>query len=138
MTKTESYLEFLTAEGYRPALDDDKDITFKHERICFILFPNEKDDTFFRLMIPFFWELETPEETERATNVMMKLNADYKAAKFYIMQNDVCVAAEAFYSKPDDAKPLIGRYIDLLSSAMREFRQTMRDEAPPSPPLAQA
>ena len=32
MTKTESYLEFLTAEGYRPALDDDKDITFKHER----------------------------------------------------------------------------------------------------------
>ena len=138
MTKTESYLEFLTAEGYRPALDDDKDITFKHERISFILFPNEKDETFFRLMIPFFWELETPEETERATGVMMKLNADYKAAKFYIMQNDVCVAAEAFYSKPDDAKPLIGRYIDLLSSAMREFRQTMRDEAPPAPPLAQA
>ena len=54
------------------------------------------------------------------------------------MQNDVCVAAEAFYSKPDDAKPLIGRYIDLLSSAMREFRQTMRDESPPAAPLAQA
>ncbi len=138
MTKTEIYLEFLNTEGYRPALDEDQDITFKHERINYILFPNEKDETFFRLMIPFFWELETPEENERASKVMMKLNADYKAAKFYVMQNDVCVAAEAFYSKPEDVKPLIGRYIDLLASAMREFRQLMREEAPPAPPLAQA
>jgi hypothetical protein len=138
MTKTELFLEYLTTEGYRPSLDEDQDITFKHERINYILFPNEKDDTFFRLMIPFFWELETPEETERATKVMMKLNADYKAAKFYVMQNDVCVAAEAFYAKPEDVKPLLGRYIDLLASAMREFRQLMRDEPAPSTPMAQA
>jgi hypothetical protein len=138
MTKTELFLEYLTTDGYRPTLDEDNDISFKHERINYILFPNEKDETFFRLMIPFFWELETPEETERAMKVMMKLNADYKAAKFYVMQNDVCVAAEAFYAKPEDVKTLLGRYIDLLASAMREFRQLMRDEAPPAAPLAQA
>ncbi len=137
MTKTETYMAWLNEQGYRPELDNDQDIAFKHERINFVLFANEKDETFFRLMVPFFWELETEEETERATKVIMKLNTDYKAAKFYIMQNDVCVAIESFYGQVEDVFPVLGRQIDLLASAMREFRQVMREEAP-KPPLAQA
>ncbi len=137
MTKTETYMAWLNEQGYRPELDNDQDISFKHERINFVLFANEKDETFFRLMVPYFWELESEEETERATKVIMKLNTDYKAAKFYIMQNDVCVAIENFYGKIEDVFPVLGRQIDLLASAMREFRQLMREEAP-KPPLAQA
>jgi hypothetical protein len=137
MTKTEIYMNWLTEQGYRPELDKDGDVAFKHERINFVLFSNEKDETFFRLMVPFFWELESEEETERATKTIMKLNTDYKAAKFYIMQEDVCVAIESFYQKPEDVFPVLGRQIDLLASAMREFRQLMREEAP-KPPLAQA
>lgn len=138
MTKTESYMNWLTEQGYRPEIDKDGDVTFKHERINFVLFSNEKDDTFFRLMVPYFWELESEEETERASKVIMKLNSDYKAAKFYIMQEDVCVAIESFYANFEDVYPVLGRQIDLLASAMREFRQTMREETAPKPPLAQA
>ncbi|MFN3267530.1 MAG: YbjN domain-containing protein [Deinococcales bacterium] len=137
MTKTEGYINWLTEQGYRPEIDKDGDVTFKHERIHFVLFSNEKDEAFFRLMVPFFWELESEEETERASKVIMKLNSDYKAAKFYIVQVGVCVVIESFYAKYDDVFPVLGRQIDLLASAMREFCQTMREEAP-KPPLAQA
>jgi hypothetical protein len=138
MTKTETYMAWLNEQGYRPELDNDQDISFKHERINFVLFANEKDETFFRLMVPYFWELETEEETQKATTTIMKLNTDYKAAKFYIMQNDVCVAIECFYAKIEDVFPILGRQIDLLASAMREFRQLMREDTTPKPPMAQA
>ena len=101
MTKTELYSDYLTQEGYRPSLDKDGDLTFKHERINFILFANEKDEEFFKLMIPFFWPIESEEERERAGRVMHRLNAEYKAAKFYPIDDDVCVCVECFFETPD-------------------------------------
>ncbi len=138
MTKTEIYSDFLTTEGYRPSLDKDGDLTFKHERINFILFANEKDEEFFKLMIPFFWPIESEEERERAARVMHRLNAEYKAAKFYPIDGDVCVCVECFFETPEHFKKVFGRCIDLLAAAMREFRQHMREETPSKPPLAEA
>jgi hypothetical protein len=139
MTKVETYMDILRTEGYRPELDQDGDVAFKHERIHFVVFANEKDEQFFRLMIPYFWPIESDEERARATKYIMQLNLEYKAAKFYLVRDgtDVCVVIEAFYAKPEDVKPVLGRCIDLSASAMREFQSLMRDSAP-KPPTAEA
>jgi hypothetical protein len=137
MTKTDSYLEYLRQEGYRPELDNDNDIVFKHERITFVLFANEDDEAYFKLMIPFFWKLESAEETDRAIRFMNQLNTEYKAAKFCPTGDNVSVFAECFYDQPDQYKPVFARYVDLLATAMREFRQLMLEESP-KPPVAEA
>ena len=137
MQKTEMYQEHLRGEGYRPEIDKDGDIVFKHERITFVLFANEDDEQYFKLMVPYFWELETPEETERAVRVMTRLNREYKAAKFCQTGDDVSLFVECFYEHPEQCKPVFARYVDLLAAAMREFKQLMLEEAP-RPPIAEA
>jgi Putative bacterial sensory transduction regulator len=138
MTKTQIYLDYLREEGYRPELDKDGDVVFKHERVTFIIFANEDDEQYFKMMIPYFWELETAEETDRAMRVMMRLNREYKAAKFCETGEDVSLFVECFYETADGFKSVFARYVDLLSSALREFRQLMQEETPQARPIAQA
>jgi hypothetical protein len=117
MTKTQLYMDYLREEGYRPELDKDGDVVFKHERVTFIIFANEDD---------------------RAMRVMMRLNRAYKAAKFCETGEDVSLFVECFYAQADGFKPVFARYVDLLSSALREFRQLMVEEKPHERPVAQA
>ena len=138
MTKTQMYLDYLREEGYRPELDKDGDVVFKHERVTFIIFANEDDEQYFKMMVPYFWELETAEETDRAVRVMMRLNREYKAAKFCETGEDVSLFVECFYDTADGFKSVFARYVDLLSSALREFRQLMQEETPQARPIAQA
>ena len=138
MTKTQLYMDYLREEGYRPELDKDGDVVFKHERVTFIIFANEDDEQYFKMMIPYFWELESAEETDRAVRVMMRLNREYKAAKFCETGEDVSLFVECFYETADGFKTVFARYVDLLSSALREFRQLMVEEKPHERPIAQA
>ena len=59
-------MDFLQEEGYRPSQDEDGDIVFKHEAVTYLLFVEEEDTNYFRLVYPAFWEISTPDEEEKA------------------------------------------------------------------------
>ena len=83
------YLEHLKDEGYRPALDDDGDIYFKKEGKTYLIILDEDDPTFFRLVFPNFWEIESDEERERVVHAASAATAATKVTKVFPVEDNV-------------------------------------------------
>src|SRR5438045_2642816 len=101
MSKAEMYMEFLREQGYVPRLDDDGDVVFKCEGRTYILFGEEKDEPYFRLVFPAFWPLETAPEEEQARTAINELNAEMKVMKLFVLRDDVWAAVEMFLEPID-------------------------------------
>ncbi len=128
MTKAELYMDYLREEGYVPRLDDDGDVVFKREGGTFVLFADEEDRSYFRLVFPAFWEIESEEEDEMARAVINELNADLKVMKLYIVRNNVWAAVEMFLDPIENFPNVFPRCVRLLASGVNKFQQRMRPD----------
>jgi hypothetical protein len=126
----EFYKDYLADEGYRPAIDGDGDVTFKHEGRNYYISVDEDDTQFFRLIYPAFWKIESEEELELAIQTCIETTKMIKAAKFYLADNNSYVSAsiEAFFSSPDEVKKIFPRYIGCLQNAVTSFAEEMRNK----------
>lgn len=126
MTKTEMYLQFLKEEGYVPRTDDDGDIIFKVEGGSYLLFAAEDDQEFFRLAFPFFWEIESEEERQRALVAASRVTADMKLAKVYLVEDNVWASVEMLIDPIENFKPVFRRSLDILRHSVHEFGTAMK------------
>ncbi|MEW8977035.1 MAG: hypothetical protein AB2385_01410 [Symbiobacterium sp.] len=126
MTKAEMYLNFLKEEGYVPRYDEDGDIVFKVEGLSYLLFASEDDEPYFRLALPFFWKIESPEEHQRALAAACRVNAEIKVVKVYPVEDKVWASVEMLFSPPDGFRPVFGRALQLLRHGVNYFRELMR------------
>jgi len=81
------FQRFLEEEGYRPTIDNDGDIVFKHEGGTFIILVRGEDDEYFILLYPNFWEIESDEELERAYLACNTANREQKVAKVWVRED---------------------------------------------------
>ncbi|MSR31979.1 MAG: hypothetical protein EXR99_10785 [Gemmataceae bacterium] len=125
MNKQDLYLEFLKEEGYRPTLDDDGDIVFKHEGQTYILFAETIDSSYFRLALPAFWEISSPDEEEKGIHLCMELNAELKVVKVYQLGDKLWAAVEMFCDPVETFKPVLTRCLRVLQIAAGRFRDRM-------------
>jgi hypothetical protein len=125
MSKAEMYSEYLREEGYVPRVDDDGDVVFKKEGGTYILFADEEDKTYFRLVFPAFWEIESEDEDERARQAINELNADLKVIKLYVVRNNVWAGVEMFIDPIESFRATFPRSIRLLANAVNKFREKM-------------
>jgi hypothetical protein len=126
--KVELYMEYLQGEGYAPKVDDDGDVVFKHEGGTYIMFADEQDRTYFRLVFPAFWEIESEEEGEQVHQTMCELNGGLKVVKFYVVRNNTWASVEMFVDPIENFPAVFGRCLSLLGHARNQFRQKMRPE----------
>ncbi|MDR0599456.1 MAG: YbjN domain-containing protein [Treponema sp.] len=121
------YVMYLRDEGYRPSVDSDGDVVFKAEGLNFYIDVDDEDLESFRVVLPKFWELESPEERIRAYEVANYINRTTKVAKVFIIssEDDVSMDANIYIGKPDDFKLHFRRMINLLIAELREFRDKM-------------
>ena len=126
-TKADLYLEYLREEGYRPELDADGDVKFKHEGRTYYLLVEEEDRPYFRLIAPYFWSIESEEERERALRVMANVNADLKVVKIYPTREDTTASVELFLVPIESFRAVFPRCMSLLANAVSRFIQGMRE-----------
>lgn len=120
------YFEFLKEEGYVPRYDNDGDIIFKVEGLSYLLFASEDDDEYFRLALPFFWEIESEEERGRVLAAATRVNAEVKVVKVYTVDDNTWASIELLFGSPEHFKPVFGRAIRVLRHGVERFSEIMR------------
>jgi hypothetical protein len=125
--RAEMYRSFLNMEGYLPKIDEDGDVTFKHEGKHYFIAVSEKDDEFFRLVFPAFWAIESETEREQATRAALQATADTKVAKVFVNRDDTWASIEMFCSPPEAFKPVFQRSLRALAAGVDAFRRKMQE-----------
>jgi Putative bacterial sensory transduction regulator len=125
MTKLALYQDYLTEEGYRPTVDDDGDLVFKCEGKVYILYASESDKSFFRLVFPNFWAIESEEERQRVYQSCTLANAQVKVAKIYTVGDDTWASVELFLAEPEHFKPVFERSLRAVEAAVDMFVEKM-------------
>ena len=119
------YMDFLTAEGYRPSVDDDGDVLFKHEGGHYYISVAEEDELFFQLVYPRFWSIEDEDERQRVLSSANEINLRFKVVKIYTRDGDTTATLECFMSSLDDFKAYFERCMRAVQRAVSEFREMM-------------
>ncbi|MFN6052958.1 MAG: T3SS (YopN, CesT) and YbjN peptide-binding chaperone 1 [Gemmataceae bacterium] len=125
--KQDFFMEFLREEGYRPQLDEDGDILFKHEGQSYLLFVENSDPGYFRLVYPAFWEISTPDEEEKSSQFIMDINAEMKVVKLYQLADKLWAAVEMFCDPIENSKSVFQRCLRVLQLASNRFMDKMRE-----------
>ena len=123
-TKKEVYLEYLTANCYKPETPEDNLITFKRQGFHYLMATYEDDPQFFHLSIPDFAPaFHDDSELNTAIQIANWLTAKFKGAKVIVVDGDVHANLELFFGDPSEFVPIFERATDILASAVFEFRQ---------------
>ncbi len=120
------YLEWLTAEGYRPEIDEDGDVRFKSEGFLMFVM-SSTDPTYLQLLLPNFWSIDDASERAAAHVSANEVNRNLKVAKVFQNEaaDDVSATVEMFVSDPREAIPHLARCLRVLATAVAMFRRGM-------------
>ena len=118
--------EYLVAEGYRPEVDEDGDIRFRHEGRTLYLILDASDLCYLRLSMPGVWECEGPEQERRALEAVNAVNRDLKVVKCVLVDGIVWASAELFAEPPETFRAVFRRCLDAIGSAAWGVRARMR------------
>jgi hypothetical protein len=121
------YLDHLAEEGYRPTVDEDGDVRFKHEGGTYFILQNS-DENYLQVLFPNFWSIESPDELRAVDRAVSAVNDRFKVAKFYVRSDELNVhaTAELFVTSPHVAVLHLRRCLDVLATASRAFRDEVR------------
>lgn len=132
MTKqdiAERYRQHLAAEGYAPWIDEDGDVVFRCEGRTYCIIIDEDEPTFFRLIFPNFWPIESDRERIRALQAAHEATRKTKVAKVIQRSDDVWATIELFVGDPEDAMQRLQRSLSALRTAVRTFAEVMDETA---------
>ena len=128
------YVDFLARAGYRASIDDAGDVLFRCEGRSYYLMVDDDDPTYFRLLFPNFWSIDSSPEHQRALLAAADVTAEIKVAKIYVLADDTQAAAEMFLADPDDLLRDLPRVFDralqALQGAVHRFCELMQDRRP--------
>ena len=127
------YSSTLEQEGYRPELDDDGDVRFRHEGSSFFIEVREDDPVFFRLVMPNFWDIESPAERLRVIEAANHACSEVKIAKVFIIRDSTWCAVELFLPSQEQFKSILQRCLLTIRNSVACFSEHMRNEAPKPP-----
>jgi len=127
-------VEFLIAEGYRPRVDEDRFVTFKHEGGFYYVDLDPNDTFYIRLVHPNFWKLAGQEEVPRAYAAAGSATLGIKAAKVVVLPDEakVSAAVEMFVQTAEQFEVMLPRCLTCIQAAVRHFAQEM--QRPPVDP----
>lgn len=130
MSLAETYLEFLAGEGFAAELDEAGDVGFEIDGKAYFIMVDDDDPSYFRLLFPNFWSIDSESEHQRAMLAAAEVTAEIKVAKVYVLGDDTQAAAEMFLATPGDARPVFDRALRALQGAVRRFCEIMQDRRP--------
>lgn len=123
------YTEYLTAEGYRPEIDSDGDVSFKREGRTYFIDATaaEKDQKFFRVALPNIFPIENDAMRSKVLAAADYANAKLKVCKVYTVKDNVWLSVELFVDSPDDFKPVFARAMSTFDLTVLTFLEKVRE-----------
>ena len=121
------YMEYLTAEGYRPEVDSDGDVSFKREGLTYYIIVNEGDAEFFELALPNIHHIESDTDRVDVYAAADYSNAKSKVSKVYMVNDDVWVTAELFVASPGDFKAVFDRVMAAVLNGANNFIEQLAE-----------
>ena len=124
----ETYSSFLTAEGYGPSLTSGGNLRFKREGRTFAIMVDERDPTYFRMVLSFSAEDKSPAARLRRLEAANTASADTKVVKAYIdSDDDPIFSAEMFLVVPGDFKTTLARTLRAVDSAYENYNKKLAE-----------
>lgn len=121
------YTDYLTAEGYRPEVDSDGDVSFKREGLTYYIIVTETDAEFFEMALPNIHSIVDEPDRTKAYIAADYSNAKSKVSKVYMVNDDVWVTVELFIATPDDFKNVFQRAMSALLNGANNFIEKMAE-----------
>lgn len=125
MSKRDAYIDFLEREGFRPCPDHAAAVTFAYESARFTLIVDEEDEPYFRLVLPNFYAIDTPQEMAAALYAANEVNNLVKVARIAIVRDRVWSVAEMFVGADARLDDFFVRTLDTVRLAARQFLERM-------------
>jgi hypothetical protein len=124
----ELYVNFLAGEGYRPTVDSDGDVVFKHEGGSYFIAVNTQDPAYFRLVFPGFWSIDSDQELEHAILEANNATMNTKVAKVFVIseRRNTWAAIELFFADSEQFAGVFERSMAALRHAVDQFVRGMR------------
>jgi hypothetical protein len=129
MGVTRAYEEYLQKEGYRPLLNDNGMVEFKHEGDVFVLIPDENDAEFFRMFYPSIWTLESETDRSKAIAGAYEVASSVKAAKILIQRDQVHAVVESLLPELEVFPRILERTLGICRVAAHKFGEFMTSAA---------
>ena len=119
------YMDYLIEEGYRPTIDSDGDVIFKHEGRAYFIDIDTSDEQFFRIVYPNFWSIESAEELARVLYAANYATRMTKVAKVYLRSDgkDTIASIEMFFEQPEHFRSVFRRAMSALQTSITNFKE---------------
>jgi hypothetical protein len=125
----QSIFEFLADEGYGPKFLHDTAVRFTKGQLNFVVQQDPKHPNVLSLVCPRFWPLESPSEVLRAALAASDACKDTYVAKVYIVDDDVCAAAELLVGAGTRHQEILADAMTWVESAVECFVGAMNNDA---------
>ncbi len=118
----ETYSGYLSTEGYKPEITPSGNVRFRREGKIYVIYADERDATFFRLVLSFSAEDKSAAMRVKRLEGVNAASSDTKVIKAYLdSDGDPTFAAEMFLVVPGDFKTTIQRLFRAMDSAYEKY-----------------
>ena len=122
----EMYMKFLSDEGIDDAfIDSDGDVQFTFSGHNMYIEVNEDDNEFFRVVAFNLWPIESQTEAVQVAFAVDAVNRERFVAKAYTLDDNVWIACEAFFGRPEQFKPVFMRMLREIERGIDVFVENM-------------
>ena len=120
MNLKELMMEFLHKEGFCPK-DEEFGIGFKFEGRSLVMFYDEEDELFFRLLMPNIYDV-TEENHDIVMNALNEVNSNFKVVKaFTPVPGSVWIGFEILMDTTPVLEDIVPRAVGMLCAAQKAF-----------------
>ena len=119
----ELYSSFAAAEGYRAEVTPAGNVKFKREGRTHVIYADEKDPTYFRMVFAFAEDDKSAATRARRLEAASFASGEVKVAKVYLdSDGDPVFSVEIFTVVPGDAKGMFSRLLQVLDLVYDKYQ----------------
>lgn len=124
----QTYLAHLQTEGYNPNITQAGNVRFRREGKFYIVYVDEKDPEYFRLVLSFSAEDKSAQARLRRLEGVNVASTETKVVKGYIdSDGDPNFACEMFLIVPGDFKTHLSRLLRALDTAYDKYNRKVQE-----------
>jgi hypothetical protein len=118
----ETYSTFLASEGFRPEITNSGNVRFRREGRAYVIYVDENDPTFFRLVLAFSADDKSAAMRQRRLEGINTASSEVKVIKSFLdSDGDPTFAAEMFLVVPGDFKSTLSRLLRAMDNAYEKY-----------------
>lgn len=124
----QTYMAYLASEGFNPNITQSGNVRFRREGRFYIIYVDEKDPEYFRLVLSFTAEDKSAQaRTKRLEGANVATN-ETKVVKAYVDNDgDPNFACEMFLIVPGDFKTHLTRLLRAMDTAYEKYNRKIAE-----------